>query len=91
MTDSITEKGKVLSMLAEIHDQLEALESVLEVSFSNQRNQLNRNVQEKLSDTANKLSIMENKISQFNQHSDREEEVVFSTSAKVQNLNWAFK
>ncbi|AZU63114.1 hypothetical protein [Neobacillus mesonae] len=91
MTDSSTEKGKILSMLEEIHGQLEELESVLEDSFSDHRNKLNMTEREKIFHTANKLSIMENKVAQLDLHSQEEQEIVYNQSPKVQNLNLAFK
>lgn len=83
MTDSSSEKVKLLSMLAEIHNQLEELESVLEVSFSDHRKRLNQTEQEKILTTSNRLTLMENKFI--------EKEMAWATSPKVQNLKLAFK
>lgn len=90
MTDSSTEKIKLMSMLGEIHDQLTELESVLEVSFSDHRKSLNQNSQEKLSDTANKLFILENKFALLTADTAGEK-TVQTMSHKVRNLKWAFK
>ncbi|MCM3566826.1 hypothetical protein [Neobacillus mesonae] len=90
MTDSSTEKVKVLSMLEEIQGQLEELESVLESSFSNHRNKLRGNERERLSNTAIRLSVMEHKFAQLN-HLSPEEELVYNTSQRIQNLKLAFK
>ncbi|MBO0958192.1 hypothetical protein J1P26_00480 [Neobacillus sp. MM2021_6] len=62
MNKPLSEKEKLLSMLTEIYDQLEELESVLEASFSDLRINLNREQQEKISAPAQRLSDMEYKI-----------------------------
>ncbi|MBL4954174.1 hypothetical protein RCG24_03065 [Neobacillus sp. OS1-32] len=90
MTDSQTEKERLLSMLAEIQDQLEELESVLEASFSEQRNRMKRDEQNKLVNTANQLSSLENKYSHFH-HISHNEDRICTAPAKTQNLKWAFK
>jgi hypothetical protein len=54
-----SEKEKLLTMLTEIYDQLEELESVLEASFSDLRFNLNRQEQEKLTKPMQKLTVIE--------------------------------
>ena len=62
MNKPLSEKEKLLTMLTEIYDQLEELESVLEASFSDLRSSLNQEEQEKLTLPVQKLSAIENKI-----------------------------
>ncbi|HLO10752.1 MAG TPA: hypothetical protein VK190_00700 [Pseudoneobacillus sp.] len=62
MNKPLSEKEKLLTMLTEIYDQLEELESVLEASFSDLRSSLNQEEQEKLTIPFQKLSAIENKI-----------------------------
>ncbi|EKN69566.1 hypothetical protein BABA_09076 [Neobacillus bataviensis LMG 21833] len=62
MNKPLSEKEKLLTMLTEIYDQLEELESVLEASFSDHRINLNREQQEKISVPVQMLSDMEYKI-----------------------------
>ncbi len=62
----MSEKEKLVSMLTEIYDQLEELDSVLEASFSDLRISLNQEEQSKINDSALKLSFIENKIDQVN-------------------------
>ncbi|MDQ1145294.1 hypothetical protein QE429_002121 [Bacillus sp. SORGH_AS 510] len=61
-----SEKEKLLTMLTEIYDQLEELESVLEASFSDLRSNLNRQEQEKLTKPMQKLTVIENKLEDQN-------------------------
>ncbi|MFK9093421.1 hypothetical protein [Bacillus salipaludis] len=67
MNKPLSEKEKLLTMLTGIYDQLEELESVLEASFSDLRNSLNREEQGKLTVPVQKLSDMEKKIAIVNQ------------------------
>ncbi|MGG3562564.1 hypothetical protein ABES03_13305 [Neobacillus rhizosphaerae] len=62
MNKPLSEKEKLLTMLTEIYDQLEELESVLEASFSDLRYSLNQEEQEKLTIPVQKLSAIENII-----------------------------
>ncbi|MDR6122618.1 hypothetical protein QFZ87_002215 [Bacillus sp. SLBN-46] len=62
MNKPLSEKEKLLTMLTEIYDQLEELESVLEASFSDLRTSLNQEEQEKFTIPVQKLSAIENKI-----------------------------
>ncbi|MEH7437181.1 hypothetical protein V7182_06760 [Neobacillus drentensis] len=62
MNKPLSEKEKLLTMLTEIYDQLEELESVLEASFSDLRSSLNQEELEKLTIPVQKLSAIENKI-----------------------------
>ncbi|MGG1675178.1 hypothetical protein ACIFOT_05410 [Neobacillus sp. NRS-1170] len=66
MNKPMSEKEKLVSMLTEIYDQLEELDSVLEASFSDLRISLNKDEQSKINDSALKLSFIENKIDQVN-------------------------
>ncbi|MGG3469611.1 hypothetical protein ABES02_19280 [Neobacillus pocheonensis] len=66
MNKPLSEKEKLLSMLTEIYDQLEELESVLEASFSDLRISLNKDVQNKITNSAQTLSFLENKIDHVN-------------------------
>ncbi|MFJ7725589.1 hypothetical protein ACIQXV_05415 [Neobacillus sp. NPDC097160] len=67
MNKPLSEKEKLLTMLTGIYDQLEELESVLEASFSDLRNSLNREEQGKLTVPVQKLSDIEKKIANVNQ------------------------
>jgi hypothetical protein len=62
MNKPLSEKEKLLTMLTEIYDQLEELESVLEASFSDLRTSLNQEEKEKLTIPVQKLSAIENQI-----------------------------
>ncbi|MEH7093428.1 hypothetical protein [Neobacillus vireti] len=66
MTIPMSEKEKMLTMLTEIYDQLEELESVLEASFSDQRLQITSEEQEKLTVTLHRLSDIEGCSSNMN-------------------------
>ena len=66
MTIPMSEKEKMLTMLTEIYDQLEELESVLEASFSDHRLHMNSEEQEKLSVTLHRLSDIGVKSAQVN-------------------------
>jgi YesN/AraC family two-component response regulator len=70
MNKPLSEKEKLLTMLTEIYDQLEELESVLEASFSDLRTSLNQEEQEKLTIPVQKLSAIENKIENHNATQD---------------------
>jgi hypothetical protein len=63
MTIPMSEKEKMLTMLTEIYDQLEELESVLEASFSGQRLNMYSEEQQKLTVTLQRLSDIEGKSS----------------------------
>ncbi|PLS03573.1 hypothetical protein [Neobacillus cucumis] len=56
MNIPLSEKERMLTMLTEIYDQLEELESVLEASFSDQRHLLNNEEQEKIALTLHRLA-----------------------------------
>ncbi|WHY03613.1 hypothetical protein [Neobacillus sp. DY30] len=66
MNSSLPEKEKLLSMLTEIHDQLEELETVLEASFSDLRNQMNNEELNKLTAPVLRLSKLEEKLDKMN-------------------------
>lgn len=66
MNKPLSEKEKLLSMLTDIYDQLEELESVLEASFSDLRISLNKDEQIKISDTSKKILFTESKIDHVN-------------------------
>ncbi|WP_042355302.1 hypothetical protein [Bacillus rubiinfantis] len=89
MPDVSNEKQKLLSMLADIQDQLEELEAVLETSFSAQRKLLLQKDQKQIADTAQMLSILENKYQQVTEKMEGDN--VFLPTTKAQNLKWALK
>jgi hypothetical protein len=62
MYQSSAEKERLLLALTDIYDQLEELESVLEGSFSDLRIRLKEEEQAKISDTAKKISVLDNKL-----------------------------
>ena len=64
MKTSTPEKEKLLSMLTEIHDQLEELESVLESSFSNLRHSMNEEELNKMIEPKLKLLTIQNELEQ---------------------------
>ena len=66
MTIPMSEKEKMLTMLTEIYDQLEELESVLEASFSDQRLHITSEEQEKLTVTLHHLSDIEGRSANMN-------------------------
>jgi hypothetical protein len=66
MKSSMPEKEKLLSMLTEIHDQLEELEIVLEASFSDLRNQMNNEELNKLSAPVQRLTKLEEELDKIN-------------------------
>ncbi|CAH2715780.1 hypothetical protein BACCIP111895_02964 [Neobacillus rhizosphaerae] len=59
MNKPISEKEKLLTMLTDIYDQLEELESVLEASFSDLRISLNKVEYENLTGPVQKLADMD--------------------------------
>lgn len=66
MNKPLSEKEKVLTMLTDIYDQLEELESILEASFSDQRSRLNKEEQDKITIPNEKLFMVENKMDKMN-------------------------
>jgi len=62
MKKPLSEKEKMLTMLTEIYDQLEELESVLEASFTYQRRSLTNGEKEKLTVPNQQLLEFEKKI-----------------------------
>ncbi|MED3625025.1 hypothetical protein [Neobacillus thermocopriae] len=62
MADRSIEKEKLLNKLTDIHEQLEELECALEASFSELRKNLNKEEQEKLAVSKQKLSMLEIKL-----------------------------
>jgi hypothetical protein len=82
MADRLIEKEKLLIKLTDIHDQLEELESALEASFSELRKNLNKEEQDKLAVSKQKLSMLEIKL---NENSIGEE--INRTSIVSQSLN----
>ncbi|AIM15407.1 hypothetical protein [Neobacillus sp.] len=82
MADRLIEKEKLLIKLTDIHDQLEELEFALEASFSELRKNLNKEEQDKLAVSKQKLSMLEIKL---NENSIGEE--INRTSIVSQSLN----
>jgi hypothetical protein len=72
MNKRLSEKEKMLSMLTEIYDQLEELESVLEASFSDLRTNLNKNEPKKITILEQRLLVLENGIFNLNPISNDE-------------------
>jgi len=66
MNKPLSDKEKLISMLTEIYDQLEELEVVLEASFSDMRNSLDREEQDKVTVTKQKLCGLEKSIDTVN-------------------------
>ena len=66
MNKPSSEKEKLLTMLTEIYDQLEELESVLEASFSDHRIRLNKEELNKISVPEKRLSMMEKELEELN-------------------------
>ncbi|MCD4839322.1 hypothetical protein LRS37_10605 [Neobacillus sedimentimangrovi] len=64
MADRSIEKEKLLIKLTDIHDQLEELEFALEASFSELRKNLNKEEQDKLAVSKQKLSMLEIKLNE---------------------------
>lgn len=64
MSEQISEKEKLLSMLTGIYDQLEELELVLEATFSEVRSNLNKDEYKKISAAKEKLVKIESKTFQ---------------------------
>jgi hypothetical protein len=62
MGNEFTDKKELLSMLAEIYDQLEELEDVLETSFSEERENLNNTMLKKINATKQRLSFLDDKL-----------------------------
>lgn len=65
MNIPMSEKEKMLTMLTEIYDQLEELESVLEASFSEHRLLLNNEEQDKITVTRHRLADIEGKSAEI--------------------------
>ncbi|MBM7654882.1 hypothetical protein [Neobacillus cucumis] len=72
MNIPMSEKEKMLSMLTEICNQIEELESVLEASFTDCRLQLKSKEQEKIKETIQRLSEVEEKSKLENSLSSEE-------------------
>ncbi|MEH7415122.1 hypothetical protein V7266_07545 [Neobacillus drentensis] len=83
MNIPMSEKEKMLTMLTEIYDQLEELESVLETSFSDHRLYMNSEEQEKLSLTIHRLSDIGGRSAQVNPKNY--EEIIDSNLGPVPN------
>ena len=66
MNKPLSDKEKLISMLTEIYDQLEELEVVLEASFSDMRNSLDREEQDKVTVIKQKLCGLEKSIDTVN-------------------------
>jgi hypothetical protein len=64
MSEQISEKEKLLSMLTGIYDQLEELELVLEATFSEVRSNLNKDEYKKISAAKEKLVKIESRTFQ---------------------------
>ncbi|WP_026573239.1 hypothetical protein [Bacillus sp. UNC438CL73TsuS30] len=62
MNKPMSEKEMLLTMLTDIYDQLEELESVLEASFSDLRNSLVEDEHNKLTMPKQKLSAIEEEM-----------------------------
>jgi exoribonuclease R len=78
MNKPLSEKEKLVTMLTEIYDQLEELELVLEASFSDLRISLNKEEQDKIKISEQKLSVIDQIIGEFCSISN--EEVTSSSS-----------
>lgn len=61
MSETITQKEQVLIMLAEISNQLEELESIIESSFTGLRKDAYEHEARKLELPMDRLSLLENK------------------------------
>ncbi|HEY2420413.1 MAG TPA: hypothetical protein VGI04_03315 [Neobacillus sp.] len=59
MNKPMSEKERLISMLTEIYDQLEGLESVLEITFSDLRTNLNKNELTKINGPEQRISKLE--------------------------------
>lgn len=84
MNKPLSDKEKLISMLTEIYDQLEDLEVVLEASFSDLRKSLNKEEQDKIMDSKQKLFGIQQKMEKVNSISNIE------LAGEPYNLNWAF-
>jgi hypothetical protein len=62
MNKQLSEKEKLLSMLKEIYEQLEELESVLDASFSDKRISLKKEEQDKIKASEQKLVALDQTI-----------------------------
>jgi len=58
----MSEKEKLVTMLTDIYDQLEELESVLEATFSDLRTNLNKNELDKITVPKQRLTVIENEL-----------------------------
>lgn len=91
MNKPISEKEKLLTMLTEVYDQLEELESVLEASFSDLRLSLHKEEQEKLIVPVQKLTDMDNILNHVNSiFTDDLTEVNSNQAAKSLKLELGF-
>lgn len=62
MTKPLSEKEKLLSMLSGVYIQLEELETVLEATFSDQRNRLNNDELNKITVPEQRLAVIKNEF-----------------------------
>ncbi|MDQ1001759.1 ABC-type uncharacterized transport system fused permease/ATPase subunit [Neobacillus niacini] len=90
MNSSLPEKEKLLSMLTEIHDQLEELETVLEASFSDLRNQMNNEELNKLSAPVQRLSKLEEELDKINPTTNEANTEQNNSVAKALKLEMGF-
>jgi hypothetical protein len=62
MNKPLSEKEKLLTLLTEIYEQLEELESALGASFSDKRISLNKEEQDKIKASGQKLAALDQTI-----------------------------
>lgn len=74
MNTSLPEKERLLSMLTEIYDELEELELVLDASFSDLRQSINKIEYNKISSAKIKLSKLERDLDRLNMNPHEESE-----------------
>lgn len=72
MNKPLSEKEKLITMLTEIYDQLEELEFVLEASFSDQRISLNKEEQDQIKASEQKLAVLDKTMEIMNTLSKEE-------------------
>jgi hypothetical protein len=72
MNEPLSDKEQLISMLTEIYDQLEELEVVLEASFSDLRKSMDKNEQDKIMESKQKLFGLEQAIDKVNSISNLE-------------------
>jgi hypothetical protein len=79
----MSEKEKLVTMLTDIYDQLEELESVLEATFSDLRTNLNKNELNKITVPKQRLTVIENELFNVDGNQILNDEIIDSSRCQA--------